>query len=250
MLDRLGDLARGTLDLLLPLRCLGCGAMVQEKRRVCGGCWARLRFLAAPLCHACGLPRAHGPLHDLACESCARDPLPVERARAALAYDDGSRAMILAFKHGGRIEAADLFSHWMAERGRDVLDGAELLLPVPLHRWRLFSRGFNQAGLLAVGIARRTALAWAPDLLVRRRATRSQQGLNARSRAGNVTAEAFTVRPRHAARLAGRRVVLIDDVLTTGATLGACAAVLRHHGAASVDALTLARVVRGQGIPI
>jgi len=250
MLDGLGHLARSALDLLLPLRCFGCGSMVQEKWQVCSTCWAGLHFLTAPLCHACGLPHAHGPLHDLACESCARDPLPVERARAALAYDDGSRAMILAFKHGGRIEAAGLFTNWMAEHGRDVLDGADLLVPVPLHRWRLLTRGFNQAGLLAAGIARRRALAWAPGLLVRQRATRSQQGLNARSRAGNVTADAFTVRARHAAQLAGRRVVLIDDVLTTGATLGACAAVLRHHGAASVDALTLARVVRGQGIPI
>jgi ComF family protein len=244
------ELATSVVDLVLPPRCLACGTMVAATNRVCAACWHKLRFVAEPLCEACGhpLPYALAAQHD--CRHCATAPSSLTRIRVALAYDDASRGLILGFKHAGRIETAGLFAGWMREAGRELLADADWLIPVPLHRWRLLHRGFNQSGLLATRIGRLTGVPVAVDWLQRKTATRSQQGLNRASREKNITAEAFSLRPRAVAQLEGKRVILIDDVLTTGATLGACAATLKAHGAAQVDALALARVVRDGIEPI
>jgi ComF family protein len=173
-----------------------------------------------------------------------------DRARAALRYDDGARRLILAFKHADRTDTAPAFGGWLARAGAELLADAELITPVPLHRWRLLKRGYNQSAILARALARQTGLAFVPDLLQRQRATRSQQGLSGQARLENVTAGAFRVHPWHRGRVDGRRVVLIDDVLTTGASVGACARVLRRAGASQVDVLTLARVVRDAAMPV
>ena len=240
----------GLLDLVLPPRCLGCGGIVERQGRLCAGCWRALTFLGPPHCRLCGYPLPHAAAGAPLCGGCALEPPGFDRARAALRYDEGARGLILAFKHADRTDSAPLFGRWLARAGAELLADADLIAPVPLHRWRLLKRGYNQAAILARALARESALPLVPDLLQRRRATRSQQGLSAQGRLANVTAASFCAHPWHRRRLADRKVVLVDDVMTTGATVAACAAVLRRAGAERVDVLTLARVVRDAAAPI
>ncbi|WP_207462874.1 ComF family protein [Azospirillum sp. SYSU D00513] len=243
-ISALRRLAGAALDAVLPPRCLGCGGTVDRQGGLCPACWAGLTFIAAPLCACCGLPFDFAVEGESLCGACAAEPPPYGRARAVLVYDDGSRPLILGFKHGDRTHAARAFGGWLARAGAELLAETDLLVPVPLHRWRLFRRRYNQAALLAQALGRQTGIPVAPDLMERRRATPSQGGLDRSGRRRNV-AGAF--RPRRGADtlLAGKRVLLVDDVLTTGATLAECAKVLRRAGAARVEVLTLARVVRG-----
>jgi ComF family protein len=238
------------LDLVLPPRCLSCGAAVESQGRLCADCWRSLTFLGAPQCRVCGYPLPHAQPEAPLCGRCAVEPPAYDRARAALRYDEGARGLILAFKHADRTDTAPAFGRWLVRAGAELLAEAELIVPVPLHRWRLLKRGYNQAAVLAQALARETGLPLLPDLLQRHRATPSQQTLSARARLANVTAGAFRPHPWHRRRAAGRRVVLVDDVLTTGATVGACARVLRQMGAVQVDVLTLSRVVRDAATPI
>ncbi|SNB65273.1 comF family protein [Arboricoccus pini] len=176
------------------------------------------------------------------------EALPVNSlngSRSALIYDEASRHLILGFKHGGRIEGVELFARWMVEAGREILAEADIILPVPLHRWRLLRRGFNQCSLLARRISHFTGVPTEDNILRRTRQTRSQQGLNARARHSNITPATFAISPKRAHLVQNARIVLIDDVLTTGTTLAACAQVLKQHGACSVTALTLARTGYG-----
>lgn len=230
------------LDLALPPRCVGCGDRVDRTGLTCARCWSKLTFIAPPLCESCGAPFAQAGPAGQKCPSCWAAPPGYDRARAALVYDEASRALILAFKHGDRLHGAPLFAGWAAQAGRDLLEDADLIAPVPLHRWRLLGRRYNQAALIAQGVARRAAVPHIPDLLERHRATPSQGALGATARKRNV-AGAFRLNPRHADRVKGSRIVLVDDVLTSGATVSACARVLRRGGAARIDVITLARVV-------
>jgi ComF family protein len=241
-------LGRGALDLLLPPRCLVCGSEIDDPHGLCAGCWAELRLLAPPWCRCCGFPLPFASPDAPLCAGCARESPALDRARAALRYDAPAGRMILALKRGGRLDGLPLFARWMVAAGEELLPEADLILPVPLHRWRLLRRGFNQSALLAQRIARLSERPWAPGVLVRSRATASQQGLSANERQQNIKASAFAVRAPE--RIEGARILLIDDVHTTGATLGACATVLRRGGASAVDALTLARVVRDEALPI
>jgi ComF family protein len=242
--------ARGLLDLVLPPRCLRCGLAVDGQGRLCADCWRSLTFLGPPQCRLCGYPLPHALPEAPLCGECARAEPVYDRARAALRYDDGARRLILAFKHADRTDVAPAFGTWLARAGAELLAEAELIAPVPLHRLRLLKRGYNQAAVLARALAQATGLPLAPDLLQRQRATPSQQGLSGRARLENVTAGAFRVHPWQRTRAEGKAVVLIDDVLTTGATVGACARVLRRAGACRVDVLTLARVVRDAATPL
>lgn len=247
-LPALGRAGLAVLDFLLPPRCVGCGETTPLQGELCAACWAGLRFIDEPFCPLCGQPRAWEGAE--ACPRCAEMPGSLERMRAALAYDQASSRLIVAFKHSERIQGAALFAGWMRRAGEGLLEEADLLVPVPLHRWRLLRRGYNQSALLARHLARMTGVPHAADLLRRVRATPSQQGLTAAARRRNITGASFSVRRAARPHLAGKRVVLVDDVLTTGTTLGACAAVLREAGAARVDALALARVVRQEVVPI
>lgn len=232
-------LGRRLLDLVLPPLCLGCGAIVDSTGALCPACFSTMRFVLPPLCVRCGtpLPEALGP--HAVCGACAEAPPPWSRARAAFLYDAASRAMVLRFKHADRIDAAPAFARWMLRAGAELLAEAEVVVPVPLHRWRLFARRYNQAALLGARIAKARGLAFAPDALARVRRTVPQGTFDRRARAKNVR-DAFAVaRPKV---IAGKAVVLIDDVLTTGATVGECTRVLLAAGARSVDVLTLARV--------
>ncbi|MDP6572672.1 MAG: ComF family protein [Rhodospirillales bacterium] len=234
-------LATVVLDALLPPQCLGCGALAGAAGTLCPACWNSVAFLGAPRCDACGLPFEFAVGEDAVCAPCAAAPPDYRRARAAIAYDDASRRLVLAFKHGDRTDAAPAFARWMERAGGQLLSEADVLVPVPLHWTRLFQRRYNQAALLAQSIARLGGVAVAPGLLRRRRRTPSQGRLSLAARRRNVRG-AFALAP--AARVKGRRVLLIDDVMTSGATASACARVLARSGARSVDVLTLARVPR------
>ncbi len=241
--DPLRRLAARAVDLLLPPLCIGCGIEVDAPGRLCATCWERAAFLAPPWCARCGFPFEVDPGAGALCGACTREPPDYDRARAVLRYDDGSRPLILGFKHGDRTEWAPAFGAWMARAGAELLAEADMVAPVPLHWTRLALRRFNQSALLARSIGKTSGVPVIPDLLVRRRRTSSQGGLTRIQRRDNVRG-AFAVRPARRDALRGRRVVLVDDVLTTGATATMCARTLRRAGAAGVDVLVLARVVR------
>jgi ComF family protein len=231
------------LNSLLPPRCLACGTMVERPGALCSPCWRGIDFLAPPHCSLCGLPFEFDVGPAALCGACARARPAYDRARAVMRYDDHSRGLILGFKHADRTEGAPAYGTWLARAGQELLAEAELIVPVPLHWRRLFARRYNQAALLAKALGRQARLSVAPDLLRRRRHTVSQGHLSAAARQRNV-AGAFAVSPARQAMLRDRRVVLVDDVMTTGATVSACAKVLRGGGAAAVDVLVLARVIR------
>lgn len=246
----------GLLDILLPPRCLSCGGTVDRQGGLCPGCWNGLAFIGPPLCAGCGVPFEYAVegegggegdgAEEARCAVCLRDAPPYARARSVLIYDDASKVLVLGFKHGDRTFAAVAYGAWMARSGAELLDGADLVVPVPLHPWRLFLRRYNQAALLAQAVGRAAGVPVATDLLARRRATPSQGRLSASDRVRNVRG-AFGVRRRQAQRVPGGRVVLVDDVLTTGATVAECARTLLQAGAAQVDVLTLARVIKPGG---
>jgi ComF family protein len=232
------------LDGLLPPRCLSCGGLTATAGALCPPCWRRIAFVTAPLCPCCGHPFDIDPGPEALCGVCAGRRPVFARARAVFRYDDASRGLVLGFKHADRTALAPSFSAWMARAGAELLREAEVIVPVPLHPWRLFRRRYNQAALLANALGRLSGLPCLPDALVRLRHTPPQGAMGRQPRRRNVHG-AFALR-RHAG-IDGKRVLLIDDVLTTGATLEECAATLLAGGASAVDVLTLARVVLAHG---
>ena len=234
---------RRLLDSVLPPLCLGCNEIVAEPGALCVACWPGFSFIAAPHCACCGVPFAEDLGPAAQCGTCLGRPPRFRRARAALVYDDKSKRLVLPFKHGDRTDMARACGRWMASAGGDLLAEAELIAPVPLHWRRLFTRRYNQALLLARSVSRASPARLAPDLLRRARWTGSQAGLKAQERRTNVR-RAFELHPRWTAAVKGKTVLLVDDVLTTGATVEACTQALQRGGARHVDVLTLARVVR------
>ncbi|HZS82650.1 MAG TPA: ComF family protein [Stellaceae bacterium] len=234
--------AAGLVDLLLPPRCLACGTAIGREGELCPACWRGIVFLGAPLCACCGLPFPYEAGAEALCGACIADPPAYDRARAVFRYDERSRGLVLALKHGDRTHGAPAFGRWMRRAGAELLAEADLMMPVPLHWTRLFARRYNQAGLLAHAIRAAGGPPVAADWLRRRRRTPSQGHRNRTARADNVRG-AFTLRQGRS--VAGARIVLVDDVFTTGATVAECARVLRRAGARRIDVLTLARVVRG-----
>jgi ComF family protein len=233
----------GLLDIVFPPLCIACREPLGQGQGFCASCWSQISFLDGPMCACCGLPFGVDPGEGTQCAACLARPPAFDRARAIVAYDEASRGPILSLKHADRLELVPGFSQWLARTGRQIIEESELIVPVPLHRTRLWRRRYNQAAELARALGRQTGKAVATEALIRSRATESQGAMaSARARRRNVLG-AFQV--REPALVEGRNVLLIDDVLTTGATAEACARALKRAGAAKVQILALARVVKG-----
>lgn len=234
---------RRVVDFALPPRCPGCGAVTEAPHRFCVDCWQRLTFLGDPCCARCGLPFEFDRGEGAECGACLASPPAFDRVRAAVAYGEIARKVVLKLKYGGKPATAATIAHFMLRHLRNE-DAATLLIPVPLHRWRLWRRGYNQSALIARSLARITGHEVAAELLVRRKATPVLKGLGRRERALAVRG-AFLVRDRK--QLHDADVILVDDVYTSGATSEACARALKRAGAARVNILCWARVVSPEG---
>jgi ComF family protein len=235
---------RPILDFALPPRCPSCGAITAEPHRFCLDCWSKLTFLGAPCCAICALPFDYDAGADALCGGCSAERPRFDRLRAAVAYGEVARAVALKLKYGGRPGVAETMARFM-ERHIETGTGA-ILAPVPLHRWRIWRRGYNQAALIASALGRRTDHEACLDLIERVKATPPLRGLGRKQRRDALRG-AFRVAARHRDRIRGRTVILIDDVYTSGATANGCARMLRRAGAAEVRVIAWARVVREQG---
>lgn len=240
---------RGLTDLVAPPHCLSCHQPVSEPASLCALCWAKLRQIDEPVCEVRGFPFAYDRGPGSVSEEARAAPPQWGRARAAVAFDEASRPLIHALKYRDSQESGLFMARLMERAGRTLLADAGLVVPVPLHRWRLWRRRFNQSAFLAQRLAAAAGKPFRPDILVRQRHTPPQVGLGADERRKNVR-RAFAVRPSRSPELAGKRVLLVDDVLTTGATADACAAVLRAAGAAQIDVLSFALVLEPQAFHI
>ncbi len=236
-------------DVALPPLCPSCRTPLGDGIGLCATCWSKLSLIEPPYCARLGIPFTYDPGPGLLSMEAIAAPPAYDRARAPVRYDDVARSLVLSFKFSDRLDLAPMMGRWMARAGRELLADADALVPVPLHWRRLWARRFNQAAALAGAIS---SIAGVPVLhggLRRVRATPQQVGLSKTDRAANVQG-AFRVAPEEKALIAGKRLVLIDDVLTSGATVDTCARALLRAGCAHVDVLVFARVVAPLRTPI
>ncbi len=228
------------LDLALPPLCPTCREPV-EGRALCPACWSKLSFITRPYCERLGIPFVYDPGPGILSMEAIADPPAYQRARAAVRFDEISRALVHALKYGDRLDLAPMMGRWVSHAGRELLAEADALVPVPLHWRRLWARRFNQSAMLAAAISAESGVPIAAGILKRVKPTAQQVGLSRSERAANVQG-AFRVPPEAKGAVAGRRLVLVDDVLTSGATVDGCARALLRAGAANVDMLIFARV--------
>ncbi len=234
------------LHLVYPPQCLTCGCAVTSDFALCGACWRDTPFIAGLSCDKCGAPLPGEVPTDgsiVHCDDCLTIARPWDRGRAALLYNGKARDIVLQLKHADRIDFARPAGAWMARAAQPILQRDMLAVPVPLHWLRLIRRKYNQAGLLALHVARIAGLAHCPDLLQRRRSTKTQEGLGRDGRFANLT-DAIHLHPGRSALVQGKPVLLIDDVMTSGATLAACAEACLAGGSGPVSILVLARVAK------
>jgi ComF family protein len=233
---------RGTVDLITPPKCLSCGQGVAQGAALCVPCWHKLNHISAPVCEALGTPFAFDEGEGALSPAAIADPPRFVRGRAAVAFDEASRDLVHQLKYRDRQEAGLAMARMMAAAAPQILADCDVIVPVPLHRFRLWKRRFNQAAFLALRLVEHSGKPCLTDVLERQKATRSQVGLDAEARQKNVR-RAFAINPDMQHRIGGKRVLLIDDVRTTGATANACADMLLKGGASAVDVLTFALVL-------
>jgi ComF family protein len=237
------------LDVGLPPLCPSCREPVGDGAGLCAGCWSKLSPIERPFCEKLGIPFTYDPGPGIYSMQAISDPPAYARARAAVRYDDIARSMVHALKYGDRLDLAPVMARWMARAGTDLLADADVVVPVPLHWQRIWARRFNQSGTLATTIATTRGVPVNHTALKRVKATPQQVGLSKAERATNVQG-AFRVDAAGKAEITRRHVLLVDDVLTSGATVDACSRALLRAGARQVDVLVFARVVDSVRTPI
>lgn len=237
-------LLQTTLSAIYPPRCLGCGQTVDSDFGLCGTCWGETSFIGGTSCDSCGTPLPGEAAGDVAqCDNCMRAPPPWAHGRAALAYRGMGRTLVLKLKHGDRQEIARPAAMWMHMCVQPLITDRTLIVPVPLHWLRLAKRRYNQSALIARHLSNLTGCDWCADLLERPRRTPSLDGKNRDERAALLDG-AIRLNPRRRHRIAGRQVLLVDDVMTTGATLAACTDACHANGADQVCVTVLARAMK------
>ncbi len=237
-----------SVNLVLPPQCISCRTRLADPG-FCASCWCELGFIEAPLCDRLGIPFDYNPGEGIVSAAALANPPTYTRARAVVRYDDVARALVHRFKYKDGLDAAPLLGAMMKRSGRHLFADSDIVIPVPLYRSRLWWRRYNQAAVLAIEIAGLTGLDYEPQLLERTRKTKSQVGLNMRQRRRNVSG-AFAINESAFECISGKRVLLIDDVITTGATIEACSKTLLNGGAEVVNVLAFARVVDPLRLPI
>lgn len=238
--DTVRAVLRTALDLALPPLCPACREPV-EGQALCPACWSKLSFITRPYCERLGIPFVYDPGPGILSMEAIADPPAYQRARAAVRFDEILRALVHALKYSDRLDLAPMMGRWISHAGRELLAEADALVPVPLHWRRLWTRRFNQSAMLAAAISAQSGVPIATGVLKRVKPTAQQVGLSRTERAANVQG-AFRVPPEARGAVAGRRLVLVDDVLTSGAKVEGCARALLRAGAANVDVLIFARV--------
>ncbi len=233
------------LRLIYPSRCVTCGGLVEGEFGLCGACWRDTPFIGGLVCDGCGLPLPGEAAENEAvyCDDCLRIDRPWGQGRASLIYKDNARRMVLALKHGDRHDIVKPAAQWMARSVQPLLRQNILIAPVPLHWMRFVKRRYNQAALLAEALSRHLGASYCPDLLQRPKETGTMDGLGLEERFAKMQS-AIQAHPKRCHRMAGRPVLLVDDVMTTGATLAACAEACLISRASEVHVITLARVVK------
>lgn len=231
------------IGAIYPPQCVTCNARVATDFGLCPDCWRDTPFITGLTCHKCGTPLPGEPGVQALCDDCLRIARPWQAGASAMLYRDNARRIVLALKHGDRMDLARPAGQWLLRAARPLLHPDTMVVPVPLHWWRMLRRRYNQSALLSAALAREAGLPHCPDALIRSRFTGSQEGRDRDSRFANLQG-AFRVHPRRAARIAGRRVLLVDDVMTSGATFAAATEALLAAGAAEVAVLSLTRVAK------
>lgn len=235
------DAFKNLLNFVFPPQCPICKKRVQDTNNLCNECFSMIHFISTPYCEKCGRPFEFQITEELFCGVCLTKKQPFHKARAAFKYDDFSKKLILPFKHGDHIELTPLLTHLLLQAGKDLFPDIDIILPVPLHRFRLMKRKYNQAALLAKALSHHINKPFIAGVLLRIKSTQSQGHLKKDKRKQNV-AKAFAVTNNQL--ILGKHILLVDDVLTSGATLNECAKVLKKAGAKQVSYLTLARVLK------
>lgn len=242
--DLLGGVTGRLRDVLFPATCLGCHEIAGQHGSLCPRCWSQVRFIERPYCEVLGTPFSLDHGDGAISGDALADPPPFRRLRSVAAYGDVARKLVQSLKYQDRTDLAPWMAVWMARAGGELLKDAAVIVPVPLHPMRYLSRRFNQSAELARALSRHSGVAHDPAILLRPKKTRQQVGLGANERQDNVRG-AFAVAEIQRIKVAGKSVLLVDDVYTTGATVKAAAKTLLKAGAAHVDVLTFARVVPG-----
>jgi len=231
------------LNLIFPPQCLVCSTLVPTHGTLCLSCWQQVKFISPPFCACCGLPFEFTIGEGALCGECIEQHPLFSRARAAFAYDDASKALVLKLKYADQTYLARIYAVWLAKAGAELIAASDVIVPVPLHYFRLVGRRYNQSALLAQALSKQCKLPVIVQSLKRTRHTPPQTGLTRRERLENVHG-AFSVPEKYKSIIKGKRILLVDDVYTTGATLKACTKALMKAGATAVDVLTLSRAVR------